>query len=56
MVIIWQANTSEAIKSYLASLSYGRHSPDLTAAFQWKTWFGTAYCAIGDTAVGMFYR
>ena len=44
----------KAIKSYLASLRYGGLSPDLTAAFSGKLGLGRSYCAIGDTAVGLF--
>ncbi len=43
----------DAIKSYLASLRYGSLSPDLTAAFNGKLGLGRAYCAVGDTIVGL---
>jgi len=45
---------SEAIKAYLASLEYGKSSPDKTDKFNAKSGLGKAYCAIGDTSVGMY--
>ncbi|MDX2359855.1 MAG: tetratricopeptide repeat protein [Crocinitomicaceae bacterium] len=45
---------NDAIKAYLKSLEYGKTSPDKTDAFNGKNGLGKSYCALGDTAVGVY--
>lgn len=47
-------NYEQAIKSYLKSIKVGARSPDKTLVFAAKMGLGQAYCAIGDTSVGIF--
>jgi len=47
-------NYEQAIKDYLKSMKIGERSTDKTLAFAAKMGLGQAYCAIGDTAVGVF--
>lgn len=47
-------NYEQAIKDYLKSMKIGERSTDKTLAFAAKMGLGQAYCAVGDTAVGVF--
>lgn len=47
-------NFEQAIKAYLKSMKIGSRSPDKTLAYAAKMGLGQAYCAIGDTSVGLF--
>lgn len=47
-------NYEQAIKAYLKSLKTGERSTDKTLRFAAKMGLGQAYCAIGDTSVGVF--
>ncbi len=47
-------NYEQAIKSYLKSMKIGARSPDKTLVYAAKIGLGQAYCAIGDTSVGVF--
>lgn len=47
-------NYEQAIKIYLKSMKIGERSTDKTLAFAAKMGLGQAYCAVGDTSVGIF--
>ena len=47
-------NFEQAIKVYLQSMKVGSRSPDKTLAYAAKMGLGQAYCALGDTSVGIF--
>lgn len=47
-------NYEQAIKDYLKSMKIGERSPDKTLSYAAKMGLGQAYCAIGDTSVGLF--
>lgn len=47
-------NYEQAIKNYLKSMKIGERSTDKTLAFAAKMGLGQAYCAVGDTSVGIF--
>lgn len=47
-------NYEQAIKDYLKSMKFGERSSDKTLAFAAKIGLGKAYCAIGDTSIGIF--
>ena len=49
-----EGNYKEAIKRLLESMKVGKKSSDKTLAFAPKMTLGQAYCALGDTAVGVF--
>lgn len=44
----------QAIKAYIKSMKVGERSTDKTLVFAAKMGLGQAYCAIGDTSVGIF--
>lgn len=48
-------NYEQAIKEYLKSMKFGERSSDETLAYAAKIGLGKAYCAIGDTSIGVFY-
>jgi len=47
-------NYEQAIKAYLKSMKIGAKSPDKTLKYAAKMGLGQAYCAIGDTSIGLF--
>ena len=50
----FEGNYKEAIKKLLESMKIGKRSSDKTLEFAAKLTLGQAYCAIGDTSVGVF--